>query len=491
MELQIVDRTSKETVKGEVVFHEQVEEQPAIKSVTSAVVQSKAEARAHAAKLIVNFLGSRKLGQGTRALRCTNQPQQYCLNSTAKYPQRLLQDMCTLVPKRYFPNTAGRGHPCPWSRRMISRATAEYAYYFPPKLQGELVDNQSTTSVPITIVSQDNVDQELAQHGAAAQAWAITNKFKGKNGDLCLIPNAEGSVSMVFAGIETGSPWGYAALPPRLPALQYTLKVAPQEANAAALGIMLASYNFDRYKIPNTSDDKAPEPKAKFVWPLGADRMAVTTLASAFTWARQLITTPAEDMGPGHLAAEAAAMAAAHGAICRVIEGEELLVQKYPAIHTVGRASTRPPRLIDIRWHPKDVANVEALPKLALVGKGVCFDTGGLNIKSTAGMRNMKKDMGGGAIVLALAHVIMSHQLPVRLRVMVPAVENNISGNSYRPLDVLKTRAGITVEVGTSSGTGNVGMITCLHAYRMMIHDALLHWIGVMCMPIQRNILVR
>ncbi|KXZ48447.1 hypothetical protein GPECTOR_28g857 [Gonium pectorale] len=278
-----------------------------------------------------------------------------------------------------------------------------------------------------------------------------------------------------------------------------------EAANRAAFGFLMGHYSFERYKKSDgggggggeaggvkaapavgepaaavaeaAAGDSGTGGKARLVWPEGCDRRHVLSLARAFVWCRDLITTPAEDLGPQHLAAEAAALAAAHpGASFALLQGDQLLREGYPAIHTVGRASHRPPALAVIEWSPRSAAEGAAegkaegeaetdaapLPVVALVGKGVCFDTGGLNVKSAAGMKLMKKDMGGAALMLALASLVMEARLPVRLLVMVPAVENSIAAESYRPLDVLSTRAGITVENGNSDAEGRLILADCL-----------------------------
>jgi leucyl aminopeptidase len=186
------------------------------------------------------------------------------------------------------------------------------------------------------------------------------------------------------------------------------------------------------------------------VWPENADRGRVERLAAAVFLARDLANTPAGDLGPEELAGEAMRVAKAAGARHRVIVGDDLLAENYPTIHAVGRASTRAPRLVDIVWGD------EAAPKVTLVGKGVCFDTGGLDLKTASGMRLMKKDMGGAAIVLGLAQAIMDTGLPVRLRVLLPCVENAVSGNAMRPLDIVRTRKGLTVEVGNTDAEGRL-----------------------------------
>jgi leucyl aminopeptidase len=193
------------------------------------------------------------------------------------------------------------------------------------------------------------------------------------------------------------------------------------------------------------------------LWPEGADKARARAMIESICLARDLITTPSSDMGPAELAAAAEALAEKHGAVCKIVVGDDLLEQNWPMVHAVGRASARAPRLIDIAWgHDGD-------PKVTLVGKGVCFDTGGLDLKPATGMLNMKKDMAGAATVLAVASMVMACELPVRLRVLVPAVENSVSGNAFRPLDVVSTRKGITVEIGNTDAEGRLILCDALH----------------------------
>jgi leucyl aminopeptidase len=200
---------------------------------------------------------------------------------------------------------------------------------------------------------------------------------------------------------------------------------------------------FSRYR-------KKGDGYASLVWPEQADRTWVTALLEGITLCRNLINTPASDMGPEELATAGTLIAERHGATSSILVGEQLLEHNYPMVHAVGRASSRAPRLFDLRWGSLQH------PKLTLVGKGVCFDSGGLDIKPAADMKLMKKDMGGAALVLGVAHVLMSLKLPVRLRVLVPAVENSVSGNAMRPLDVLPSRKGLTVEIGNTDAEGRL-----------------------------------
>ena len=219
---------------------------------------------------------------------------------------------------------------------------------------------------------------------------------------------------------------------------------APADEPSFYLGWALGAYRFNRYR-------EAEREAARLVLPERRLRIGrAERIAEAIWMARDLINTPAEDMGPGDLAAAAADLAARFNASCSVVEGDALLDGNYPAIHAVGRASSRHPRLIDLTW------GRSGAPSVTLVGKGVCFDTGGLNLKNAAGMLRMKKDMGGAAAVLAVAHMVMGEGLDVRLRVLIPAVDNAVDGNAYRPMDVVRTRKGTAIEIGDTDAEGRV-----------------------------------
>ena len=219
----------------------------------------------------------------------------------------------------------------------------------------------------------------------------------------------------------------------------------PTRRRILALAWALAGYRFSRYK-QDRYDDEAPQ----LVWPATCRRDEASYLAEATGLVRDLINTPAADMGPDGLAQAAQNLATKHSAAIALTIGDELLTNNFPAIHAVGRAHDRAPRLIDLMWGPADA------PKVTLVGKGVCFDTGGLDIKSAAGMKLMKKDMGGAAHVLGAADALMESGLNIRLRVLVPAVENSISSNAMRPGDVVPTRKGLTIEIGNTDAEGRV-----------------------------------
>ena len=284
---------------------------------------------------------------------------------------------------------------------------------------------------------------------AALQAWIKAAGFGAKPGSFLLLPD-----NLILAGVEAGiDRWSLAALPASLPVGAYALiedDLTPAQCDACAFAWAMGCYRFARYR----SDKKE---FADLVWPKGADRVAVERAVRAIGLGRDLINTPAEHMGPADLAAAVRAVAQRHKAKIREVVGDALLKANYPTIHAVGRAAAtsgpRAPRLIDVSWKGK---GGEKGPLLALVGKGVCFDTGGLDLKPRGGMMMMKKDMGGAATVLALAQMVMDADLPLRLRLMIPAVENSVSGNAIRPLDVVKTRKGITVEINDTDAEGRL-----------------------------------
>ncbi|MED5619165.1 leucyl aminopeptidase family protein [Ideonella sp. BN130291] len=301
------------------------------------------------------------------------------------------------------------------------------------------------TAVPITLVSAADLPAWLEAH-PAQRAWLSATGFKARPGSFALVPGANGELGQVLAAPAEGAPvWALAALPNALPEGRYRLDsaLAPADATAAALGWALASYAFTRYRAAK----RAP---AQLDLPAGADAAEVARLQGAVSLARDLINTPAEDLGPEHLAAAARAVAERSGAQLSVIRGDDLLAQNYPTVHAVGRASTRAPVLIDLRWGDASA------PRVTLVGKGVCFDTGGLDLKTAAGMLHMKKDMGGAAITLGLAQALMDAGAPIRLRVLIPAVDNAVAGNAIRPLDIVRTRSGKTVEIGNTDAEGRL-----------------------------------
>jgi leucyl aminopeptidase len=308
-------------------------------------------------------------------------------------------------------------------------------------------------SVPLTPVTKDGLEGWLSTQPAVVSTWVNGTGFKGEPGKTALLPGSDGGLARVLVGTEAAADlWAYGGLPASLPPGAYHIDadLDRETATRAALGWALGCYAFTRYKSGNGKTF------ATLAWPERADRAAVERAATATYLVRDLINTPSNDMGPAELAAAAETLGAEFDAKVKVIVGDDLLKKNYPAIHAVGRASARSPRLIDLTWGDKD------LPRVTLVGKGVCFDTGGLDLKPSSGMLLMKKDMGGAAHVLGVARMIMMAGLPVRLRVLIPAVENSVSGDAFRPLDVLATRKGLSVEVGNTDAEGRLVLCDAL-----------------------------
>jgi leucyl aminopeptidase len=306
--------------------------------------------------------------------------------------------------------------------------------------------DRSSSSLPVQFVSPAKWKSWLKEQGAAERGWLESTGVTGKAGDFAVLPGKDGKAAgavLVLSAVP--NLWDFGALGLKLPPGTWKLgDTAPVSATDAAVAIGLGVWTFDRYKAAKTKQG------AQILWPAGADKARATATIDALCMARDLITTPSSDMGPAELAAVAKNMAKHFKAKLTVIVGDDLLKKNYPTIHAVGRASVRAPRLIDLTWgNPRH-------PKVTLVGKGVCFDTGGLDLKAAAGMLNMKKDMGGAATMMAVAAMVMAAKLPVRLRLLVPAVENSVSGNAFRPLDVITTRKGITVEIGNTDAEGRL-----------------------------------
>ena len=292
----------------------------------------------------------------------------------------------------------------------------------------------------------------------AVQRWLDETGFNPAAKKQAFFPGPGGALGGVAFGAGNGfagEPCGPSALllgqlSQSLPPETYRLAAAGDDPSLAALAWGLGAYRFGRYK------SAASHGPPQLVWPQGAARARVLTQIEAVWLGRDLINTPANDMGPEDIENAARELALRHGADISVITGDDLIAQNFPLIHAVGRASPRAPRLIDLRWGAPDA------PKVTLVGKGIVFDTGGLDIKPAAGMLLMKKDMGGAATALAAAHMIMGEKLPVRLRVLIPAAENAISGNAFRPGDVIKSRAGVTVEIGNTDAEGRLVLADAL-----------------------------
>ena len=312
-----------------------------------------------------------------------------------------------------------------------------------------LID-ETTGAVPITALSKKQLPAWLDKAAEHERNWLTSIGFTADAGKHALVPGEAGNLARVLVGVGDvadvgGTMWALAGLPEGLPEGSYRLETVPDGADPTrlALGWALATYAFTRYHAKS-------RPAAALVWPDGADRGRVERLARAAFLARDLANTPAGDLGPVELAAEAVRVAKAAGARHHVIVGDDLLAENYPTIHAVGRASDRAPRLVDIVWGDP------VAPKVTLVGKGVCFDTGGLDLKTASGMRLMKKDMAGAAIVLGLAQALMDAGFPLRLRVLLPIVENAVSGNAVHPMDIVRTRKGLTVEIGNTDAEGRL-----------------------------------
>jgi leucyl aminopeptidase len=310
---------------------------------------------------------------------------------------------------------------------------------------------RSGTAVPIWFVTDANWPALRQTLDAGAQKFADAAGFEPKPGQCLPLPGADGVSGVLFGLGPPGQndPFLPGQLPGLLPAGTYRFGNSPPDSRLAALAFALGSYRFARYRKPQAK-------AVRLELPDGVDGADLSRIVEAVTLARDLVNTPANDLGPSELEAAARALAARHGASVRAIVGEALLAENFPLIHAVGRAAAREPRLIDLRWGDP------AAPKVTLVGKGVTFDTGGLDIKPESGMLIMKKDMGGAAGVLALAHMAMDRGLKLRLGVLIPAVENAISGSAFRPLDVYGSRKGLTVEIGNTDAEGRLVLADAL-----------------------------
>ena len=308
-----------------------------------------------------------------------------------------------------------------------------------------LLRSGTDTARSIELVTAAGLDAWRTGLGERARAAVGTARFKGKAGEVVILPgDAPGDWSAV-AGIAAeglADPWALASAAAKLPGGTYRL--AAGEPGAAGLGWLLAQHSFTRYK---NAEDAEP-PRVLLSNDINAVRDAVR-MAEAVSLVRDLVDTPAGDLGPAELASAIQEQGRAFGATVSVTTGEALR-DGFPAVHAVGRAAAQAPRLVELAWGDP------AHPKLTIVGKGVTFDSGGLNMKSGAGMALMKKDMGGAAHALALARLVMQAGLPVRLRLIVPAVENAVAGNAFRPGDILMTRAGLTVEIGNTDAEGRL-----------------------------------
>jgi len=311
---------------------------------------------------------------------------------------------------------------------------------------------ESAGALPIHLVSARELSVWLEAQQSLWRNWLAGRLETMKAGAALMLPGDDGTPSAVLAVVsDSADMWSVAGLQDRLPADHFVLDLsalASDDPKALAtdlvLGWALGTYRFDRYLKPSE------KPRAQLVWPLDVDQARVTAMVEAIFLTRTLINTPAQDMGPSALEQSARVLAERFGGQVSVIVGDDLLAGNFPMIHAVGRASDDPPRLIDLTFGDG------SLPKVTLVGKGVCFDTGGLDLKPASGMELMRKDMGGAATVLGLAHMILAQSLPIRLRVLVPAVENAVAGNAYRPGDILQSRQGLTVEIGNTDAEGRL-----------------------------------
>lgn len=315
-----------------------------------------------------------------------------------------------------------------------------------------LVPPSAERAVPVFCVEGPDWRAAALPLRAAAMDFARASGFEGRSGQHCLLPGEDGAL----AGVLFGQPGAAARhadpflpgrlatlLPPGLYRFASPLSGGLRAAELAALSWCLSAYRFERYK-PATAE--AP----RLQCPDGVDLARVRRMHDGVRLARDLVNTPANDMGPDALESAVRELARRHGVEAATITGDELLKKNFPLIHAVGRAAEQPPRLVDFTWGAADA------PKVTLVGKGVCFDTGGLDIKPSSAMLLMKKDMAGAATALALAHMIMDANLPVRLRVLVPIVENAIAGNAFRPGDVYPSRKGLNVEIGNTDAEGRL-----------------------------------
>eukprot|EP00468_Gymnochlora_sp_CCMP2014_P002383 CAMPEP_0167759312 /NCGR_PEP_ID=MMETSP0110_2-20121227/10952_1 /TAXON_ID=629695 /ORGANISM="Gymnochlora sp., Strain CCMP2014" /LENGTH=482 /DNA_ID=CAMNT_0007645681 /DNA_START=26 /DNA_END=1471 /DNA_ORIENTATION=+ len=311
--------------------------------------------------------------------------------------------------------------------------------------------DDDSESVPLHLVRKG--EDIAAAAGDASAAFASAVKFKGSQGQACVMPGPDGQLEKAFFGIDDGSePLVLGLAPGKLPPKTYTIAkdMDASEATTAALAWGLGSYKYTRLQKPS---DSTEENKAKdapsLVWPAKADKKKVSAMLEGMFWARDLINTPANLLGPEELEKEAEQMALQHGAEWKVTVGATL-EKDFPLIHAVGKGSSRPPRLLEIKW-----GNPEK-PKIALVGKGVVFDTGGYNIKPGGSMFPMKKDMGGAGAILGLTHMLMASGIDAHVHTLIPIAENSISGEAFRPSDVITSRSGITVEIGNTDAEGRL-----------------------------------
>jgi len=315
----------------------------------------------------------------------------------------------------------------------------------------------SKDAIPLWLVSESQLPGFLSRLEAPSVAWLAAHAFQAERARVLTIPGPRGALAAAVVGLGAASEsapslWDGAACAERLPAGRYALarELPAAAATQFALGWLLGCYRFTRYR-----SQPKPAHAVSLVVPVGSDARYAQAAAAAIGWARDLVNTPANELGPAELAAAAAGLAREFGGVCTLTEGEALR-REYPLVHAVGQGSARAPRLIDCRW-----ARAGA-PRVTLVGKGVCFDSGGLDLKPSAGMLLMKKDMGGAACALGLARLLLAMQAPVQLRVLIPAVENSVGEAAYRPGDVWTSRKGLTVEIGNTDAEGRLVLADAL-----------------------------
>jgi leucyl aminopeptidase len=311
-----------------------------------------------------------------------------------------------------------------------------------------LARGETAATIPITFVNAANWGEIREQLDSRARAFVAGSGFEPKAGRHLVLPGPEGAISGVLFGIEADDDphldlFRPGTLVGLLPAGAYRFANTPYDSRLATLAFAFSTYRFSRYRSQDAKD-------IKLELPGNVDGAELSRIVEGVALARDLINTPANDMGPAELEDAARTLASRHGANVHAIVGDDLLKENFPLIHAVGRAAARSPRLIDMIWGDP------GHPKVTLVGKGVCFDTGGLDIKPEAGMLNMKKDMGGAATMLALAHMLMDRGTNIRLRLLIPAVENAISGTAFRPRDIYRSRKGLTVEIGNTDAEGRL-----------------------------------
>lgn len=318
-------------------------------------------------------------------------------------------------------------------------------------MHGLLDSRRAANAIPLLATTRDTLRPIAAKLGKNATTWIDAVGFKGEPGTYCLLPDAQGNVKRAIAGVaSTDDLYALASLPYKLPLADYRLSDDgfALDRERSALGWGMGAYQFTRYCKPT----RAPARLA-----LDASTLqSIMPRLDAVSHVRDLVNTPTEDCGPAELAADVKALAATHRAKFREWVGEALLRNNFPTIHAVGRASHRAPRLAELKHGAKH------LPHLVIIGKGVCFDSGGLDLKSADGMRWMKKDMGGAAHAIALADLILRAKLPVRLTLLIPAVENAVSSNAFRPGEVIRTRSGLTVEIDNTDAEGRLVLCDAL-----------------------------